>query len=148
MESSRKPRVLQATSSAPVRESPLAKSVTWCARRIIASVRTETTRSVPPYNGGGTDSVKGATIAIRITSILACLCVARHPMSRTDGLGDNPTWPVAEYPGAFAAPLGLRSVNTRLASDELNRGCIPGSDGTIHAAGWPLLWHGSTSVER
>src|SRR5262249_35502390 len=56
------------TSSAVVRESPVAKSVTRCPCRTSSSVRYDTTRSVPPYRRGGTFSNSGATCAIRTRS--------------------------------------------------------------------------------
>src|SRR5262249_17263945 len=52
------------TSSARVRESPLANSVTSCPRSSSASVRKWTTRSVPPYSFGGTRSYNGEICAI------------------------------------------------------------------------------------
>ena len=55
-----------ATSRAEVTESPLANSVTSWPIATSSSVRNETTRSVPPYNRGGTDSVSGAIWATRI----------------------------------------------------------------------------------
>ena len=51
-------------SRAEVRESPLANSVTSCPRATSASVTSETTRSTPPYPGGGTGSPAGAICAI------------------------------------------------------------------------------------
>jgi hypothetical protein len=41
-------------------ESPEAKSVTSCPASTSASVKYETTRSVPPYEVGGTLSKSGA----------------------------------------------------------------------------------------
>jgi hypothetical protein len=54
------------TSLALVRESPLANSVTSCPKSTNSSVNQETTRSVPPYNFGGTLSARGAICAMRI----------------------------------------------------------------------------------
>src|SRR5262245_12859932 len=54
-------------SSARVSESPLAISVTSCPRSTRASVRYETTRSVPPYVTGGTRSYNGATWRMRMS---------------------------------------------------------------------------------
>src|ERR1700677_275954 len=48
--------------------SPDANSVTSCPSSTRASVRYATTRSVPPYNFGGTASVSGATCAIFMCS--------------------------------------------------------------------------------
>ena len=50
-------------------ESPLANSVTSWPSSTSASVIYDTTRSVPPYSLGGTDSVKGAICAIFILSV-------------------------------------------------------------------------------
>jgi len=47
-------------------ESPLANSVTSFPSATSSSVSQCTTRSVPPYNLGGTASVSGATCAMRI----------------------------------------------------------------------------------
>src|SRR6185369_12432373 len=54
------------TRCARVTESPLANRVTSCPIATSSSVRKETTRSVPPYSRGGTDSVRGAIWATRI----------------------------------------------------------------------------------
>ena len=62
--SRRSARGVQGMRRALVFESPLAKSVTSCPWATSASVRYETTRSVPPYSAGGTDSYNGATWAI------------------------------------------------------------------------------------
>jgi len=61
----RKPRRQGGTSLALVRESPLANSVTSCPKSTNSSVNHETTRSVPPYNFGGTLSARGAICAMR-----------------------------------------------------------------------------------
>src|ERR1700744_194862 len=55
-----------ASSFAEVWESPLANSVTSFPNATSSSVNQCTTRSVPPYNLGGTASVSGATCAMRI----------------------------------------------------------------------------------
>src|SRR6478672_3254889 len=54
------------SSFADVWESPLANSVTSFPNATSSSVNQCTTRSVPPYNLGGTASVSGATCAMRI----------------------------------------------------------------------------------
>ena len=53
-------------SVAAVTESPLANSVTSWPNSTSPSTSQATTRSVPPYNLGGTASVSGATCAMRI----------------------------------------------------------------------------------
>src|SRR6476661_6457471 len=53
-------------SVAEVDESPLANNVTSWPSCTSWSVRYDTTRSVPPYNFGGTLSLNGATCAIRM----------------------------------------------------------------------------------
>ncbi len=62
--SSRRPRGTTETRWAEVIESPPANKVTSCPISTRASVRYETTRSVPPYARGGTLSYNGATWAI------------------------------------------------------------------------------------
>jgi hypothetical protein len=62
----RNARGQQATSLAPVLESPLANNVTSCPCLTSSSVKYETTRSVPPYCWGGTLSYSGETCAILI----------------------------------------------------------------------------------
>src|SRR4029453_18692430 len=59
----RRARGQTGTSLALVRESPLANSVTSWPRPTNSSVNQETTRSVPPYNFGGTLSARGAICA-------------------------------------------------------------------------------------
>ncbi len=62
--SSRRLRGTTDTRLADVTESPLANKVTSWPISTSASVRYETTRSVPPYARGGTLSYNGATWAI------------------------------------------------------------------------------------
>src|SRR5215469_4580304 len=64
--SSRRERGQLASSRALVTESPLANNVTSWPSVISSSVSHDTTRSVPPYNFGGTASVSGAICAICI----------------------------------------------------------------------------------
>lgn len=67
IESSRRnARGQMALSSADVRESPLANSMTSCPSATSSSVSQEMTRSVPPYRLGGTASVSGEICAMRI----------------------------------------------------------------------------------
>src|ERR1700735_773942 len=77
--SSRRERGQLASSRALVTESPLANSVTSWPSVISSSVSHDTTRSVPPYNFGGTASVSGAICAICIEFDLSF--ETPHPVS-------------------------------------------------------------------
>src|SRR5512140_1622647 len=68
--SSRRLRGTTDTRLAEVTESPLANKVTSWPIWTSASVRYETTRSVPPYARGGTLSYNGATWAILTVFVL------------------------------------------------------------------------------
>src|SRR5438552_549682 len=61
-------RLTVGTRRARVRESPLAKRVTSWPRSTRTSASDAITRSVPPYAGGGTGSIGGASRPIRIRS--------------------------------------------------------------------------------
>jgi hypothetical protein len=72
------------TSLALVRESPLANSVTSCPKSTNSSVNHETTRSVPPYNFGGTLSARGAICAMRTFSFPGCIETVRPSIDHAD----------------------------------------------------------------
>jgi hypothetical protein len=93
----RRARGQTGTSLALVRESPLANSVTSWPRPTNSSVNQETTRSVPPYNFGGTLSARGAICAMRISFFQS-------------------NWPFAGNnkirQGAFGSLLGRQSITS------------------------------------
>ena len=97
---------------AAVRESPEAKSVTSCPRRTSSSVRRETTRSVPPYSGGGTGSTSGARMAIRnptsSCAIQRSVSAAELPWTRTQHIsgltGGQDDWLHESCPKAAPCP--------------------------------------------
>src|ERR1700746_2038037 len=63
-EQRRRAKGVQLTNLPDETESPLANKVTSCPSLLNSSLRYETIRSVPPYNRGGTLSMRGAICAI------------------------------------------------------------------------------------